>query len=80
MHKSRSNRNQKAIRLKNRRYAMQLRLGDSTEQERAAERAKEKQERYPVPPVYRYKDSDPQPTQPACYTVWFNPFQRYGRV
>lgn len=39
--------------------------------EEAAERTRQnedlKQQRYPEAPIYRYRDSQPQPTQPDCY-------------
>jgi hypothetical protein len=30
--------------------------------------------RYPYPPKYRYRDSDPPPVQPLCYGPSLNPF------
>ena len=79
MHKARSNRRKNEAYYQ-KAYEKTRPLSQEEIAKRTEENAKEKQERYPVPPVYRYKDSDPQPTQPACYTVWFNPYQRYGRV
>lgn len=37
------------------------------QRELAEARAAEHLRRYPHPPVYRYRDSDPKPVQPLCY-------------
>lgn len=38
----------------------------------AEERKREKLERYPEPPLYRYSYKEPIPRQPSCYrqTIW----------
>ena len=81
-HKARSNR-KKNIRLKQERLE-KLRIRQESikkweEDERKAGRDPNPP-KYPVPPLYRYKDGEPQPEQPECYKPKYNPYQRYGRV
>lgn len=81
MHKSRSNRKKNAKLAQERQKIIQDRAAQKrkTEEQNEALGVRPK-ERYPVPPVYWDGVSKQKPDQPACYTFYYNPVQRYARV
>lgn len=71
MHKTRSNRKaNEARRIKLGKLHQPLPI--EVQQQISEERKAEKLNKYPVPPKYRYRDSDPQPIQPMCYYGWLS--------
>lgn len=79
MHKTRSNRRANEARRRNDQKKHEP-IPTEEQLRRAAERQADHKARYPHPPAYRYEMSGPQPEQPACYTVWYDPFMWFGRV